>query len=140
MIEVKKEQGIWRVVEDSPYARRITMNTDCRISGPAAGHDRLKTNADPTGTKVFGTINNCAGGKTPWGTVLMAEENFHGYFGGGSPHHARSRQLQALRHLRQGALLVAQATTASTSARSRTSRTGSAGWSSTIPTTPARCR
>jgi len=84
VIEIKRdENGRWGVVKDSPYNRRITaLSTEMEITGPAAGSDRMKTSADPTGTKVIGTCNNCSGGKTPWGTILFAEENFHGYFMG----------------------------------------------------------
>lgn len=80
--EIEKTGGKWRLVKDSRYNRRVTAMTEMEIRGPAAGNDRLKTNADPSGRKVLGTINNCAGGVTPWGTYVMAEENIHGYFGG----------------------------------------------------------
>ena len=49
-----------------------------RTSGPAAAvfrrRDRLGYD-DGLGDRVIGSFANCAGGQTPWGTVLSAEEN-----------------------------------------------------------------
>ncbi|WP_147127320.1 PhoX family protein [Shimia ponticola] len=81
VMEVTEGDAGWEVVVDSPYNRRITHNTEMKIDGPAAGHDLLKTSADPTGTMSLGTLNNCGSGRTPWGTYLTCEENFNGYFG-----------------------------------------------------------
>ncbi|MBY5660897.1 PhoX family protein [Rhizobium leguminosarum] len=85
IVEIRKTEGKWQVVADGKYNRRITANTPMEITGPAAANDRLKTSADATGARAIGTINNCAGGVTPWGTYIMAEENFHGYFSGALP-------------------------------------------------------
>lgn len=80
VVEVKRENGAWRVVADSTYARRFTATTPFNISGPARGHDRMKTSGDAAGTTASGTFQNCAGGVTPWGTILSGEENIQNYF------------------------------------------------------------
>ncbi len=81
VMEIAQSPDGWSVVRDSPFNRRIHQNTPMTIAGPARAHDLLKTEADPTGARSLGTINNCGAGKTPWGTFLTCEENFNGYFG-----------------------------------------------------------
>ncbi|MFD5557048.1 PhoX family protein [Streptomyces sp. NPDC127068] len=59
----------WRTV-DSRANRRITAHTPVRLSGPAAGR-----------TPARGVLAPGAVDVTPWGTVLVAEENANAFFG-----------------------------------------------------------
>ncbi|KCV80785.1 twin-arginine translocation pathway signal [Actibacterium atlanticum] len=81
VMEVARGDAGYAVVKDSPFNRRITHETEMVLAGPLAGHDLVKTKADPSGTQVKGTMNNCGSGRTLWNTYLTCEENFNGYFG-----------------------------------------------------------
>ena len=80
VVEVADGDNGWGVVMDSPFNRRVTPDTPMEITGPARGHDLMKTAADPDGVQCLGTWNNCGSGRTPWGTYLACEENFNGYY------------------------------------------------------------
>ncbi|MFJ6630974.1 PhoX family protein [Streptomyces sp. NPDC091376] len=84
VVQEERRSGKLTPVSRHYLNRRLTATSVFRLTGPAAGSDLLKTSADPTGTKVLGTLNNCAGGTTPWGTTLHGEENFNQYFANGS--------------------------------------------------------
>ncbi|MEM9408616.1 MAG: alkaline phosphatase PhoX [Acidobacteriota bacterium] len=71
----RNEDGHFTVVEDSTDHRRIStagsQNVDPAqrpvLTGPATAL---------LGTETPGTMCNCSGGTTPWGTFLTCEENF----------------------------------------------------------------
>lgn len=81
IVEIVRANGQWSIDRSGKRNRRITANTPMRLTGPAAGHDMLKTQADPKGVLALGTFNNCSNGQTPWGTYLTCEENFDDFFG-----------------------------------------------------------
>ncbi len=99
VVEVVDTAEGWRPVVGSRYNRRFTAHrSPMEITGPAAGSPRMMTREDPSGRMVSGTLNNCAGGITPWGTWLTAEENFNGNFLGQLPDGHR----EAVNHKRYG--------------------------------------
>ena len=54
-------------------------NRSLYATGPAAAVFTKRNKMgyeDNQGNRIIGTFQNCAGGTTPWGTVLSAEENF----------------------------------------------------------------
>lgn len=69
----------WEVVPWDPRNRRVTGTTPMEFSGPVGpAHPLLQSAVTPS---PLGTLNNCAHGHTPWGTYLICEENWNGYFG-----------------------------------------------------------
>lgn len=70
VIEVALANGKWTVKSNSAYNKRYTGNTVYNVGGPAAA---------AVGATVVGTLNNCASGRTPWGTYLTCEETTDNY-------------------------------------------------------------
>ena len=91
--ELSENNGKWSIVKDSSYNRRITADTPMEITGPARGHDFVKTKADPEGIQSLGTFNNCGNGETLWGTYLTCEENFNSYFSGSDKDYKTSPEM-----------------------------------------------
>ena len=68
----KNEKGKWQVIKNDPLNKRITGQTKIPFNWehPIAGKN-----------VAMGTLGNCSGGITPWGTILTCEENYDMFYG-----------------------------------------------------------
>lgn len=69
----RQPNGQWKFVDDG-LNRRVNGWTMFQFTGPAAGSKALFGS-----NQAMGSVGNCAGGTTPWGTVLSCEENVDEY-------------------------------------------------------------
>ncbi len=69
---VRFDEDRWQLVENSKFNRRLDAFTEIPLISdrPILGR---KT--------AIGTLANCAGGVTPWGTILTCEENYDNFVG-----------------------------------------------------------
>jgi uncharacterized protein len=71
VVEVAKDvNGKWSVKANSQYNKRHSGNSSYAAGGPAA---------ELLPATIKGTLNNCASGRTPWGTYLTCEETTDNY-------------------------------------------------------------
>jgi secreted PhoX family phosphatase len=87
--------GSWLHVVQDPATGAWEVNrgaTSVRYDGTSAtqarvtGHALLAPDTDDTGAPLpagvaSGIMGDCAGGQTPWGTIITAEENVQDYYG-----------------------------------------------------------
>jgi secreted PhoX family phosphatase len=82
ILHIRRDRhGLWHVVSPSPYNTRVyggqvdapeVERSLFSVTGPVAGDARV-------GSEIWGSLGNCSGGITPWGTAISCEENFDGY-------------------------------------------------------------
>jgi secreted PhoX family phosphatase len=72
IVKVRKEGKKWSFVKNDPINNRLTAATMIPFEWPelVAGN-----------RSVRGTLANCSGGITPWGTILTCEENYDNFYG-----------------------------------------------------------
>jgi uncharacterized protein len=75
LVHIRKENGRWNFIPKSPYNRRISART------PIPFQKGYKIMGSSIAT---GTLANCAGGSTPWNTILTCEENYDKFYGDAS--------------------------------------------------------
>jgi uncharacterized protein len=85
IISIRKTSALKWERTNSPNDRRISGisgledKRHLKATGPGVAVFRKKEGQgyiDKLGDRIIGSFANCAGGTTPWGTVLSAEENF----------------------------------------------------------------
>ena len=70
-IEVTKNgDGKWSYIPNSELNFRLSGNSPLKLSRAIKGEENS-----------IGTLANCSGGYTPWGTILTCEENYHHFYG-----------------------------------------------------------
>lgn len=71
LVRIQRNGGEWSFLRDDSN-RRWNAHTPIELVAPRPIADSML---------ALGTMGNCAGGVTPWGTVLSCEENTEDYFG-----------------------------------------------------------
>ena len=66
LLNLERHDGRWVLVDGGFQSRRLGTATLCRIGGPAAA---------ALGSGVVGLLGPIAGTATPWGTLLLAEQD-----------------------------------------------------------------
>ncbi|MDW3192368.1 MAG: DUF839 domain-containing protein [Cytophagales bacterium] len=72
IFRIKKSGGSWNIIQDDEANFKLTGSSEI----PFEWHDRVAG-----AEKAMGTLANCSGGVTPWGTILTCEENYDTFYG-----------------------------------------------------------